>query len=157
MSGSAVAGRAGQCRWKVTGSDYQPGEVYRLIRDPETDEMVLQSLNDGAWYGLYGFERAPVPRIDVDAANHLCATWEQTPFSANMMLHRLAPQGRIGVFNTKVSTVCDGVKTVRELTDTADLERLLVEDFDLRLDEEDVARIADRLGLAEEVEARSVA
>ena len=151
----------GGARWPVPVErfrlDYQPDEVYRIVTDPATAETVLQRRADDGWYPLYGFERADVPAIDIEAANHLCATWEKAPFSANMMLHRLTPSGRIGVFNTKVSEVRDGVKSVRTLCDEGDLARLLTRDFGLRLADEDIAGIAEKLRLPVEEDTRSVA
>ncbi len=151
----------GGSRWPVPVEchrlDYQPGEVYRIIRDAGTGETVLQRLNEGQWYSLYGFERSGVEPVDVEAANHLCATWEKAPFPSNMMLHRLTENGRIGVFNTKVSEVRDGVKRVRELRDEEDLMRLLAEDFAIELEAEILSLIVEKLGLRALEETRPVA
>ncbi|WP_321339221.1 arylamine N-acetyltransferase [Breoghania sp.] len=151
----------GGSRWPVPVErhrlDYQPGEVYRVVQDAETGEIVLERLVEGAWSGLYGFERLKVEPVDVEAANHLCATWEKAPFSSNLMLHRLRPDGRIGVFNTKVNEVRDGVKTSREIGSEADLRRLLADAFGLLVGEEDLALIAARLGLPADETAQAVA
>ena len=151
----------GGTRWPVPLEchrlDYQPGEVFRIKHDEETGEMVLQRLEGGDWYNLYGFEDAPVQRIDVEAANYLCATWAKMPFSSNMMLHRLTPDGRIGVFNTRVKTMRDGVKREYELRDAAMLSRLLREDLSLSIADEDIALVADKLGLSSDADALSPA
>ncbi|PTW58798.1 N-hydroxyarylamine O-acetyltransferase [Breoghania corrubedonensis] len=137
--------------------DYQSDEVYRIATDPATGETVLQRLAEDGWYSLYGFERGDIPPIDIEAANHLCATWDKAPFSGNLMLHRLTPWGRIGVFNAKVTEVRDGVKSVRELRDAGNLDRLLRSDFGLALADEEIDAIAGKLRLPMEEDARSVA
>ena len=137
--------------------DYQPDEVYRIVADVATGETVLQRLAEDKWYSLYGFERGDVPPIDIEAANHLCATWGKAPFSVNLMLHRLTPWGRIGMFNAKVTEVRDGVKSARELRDADDLACTLAKRFGLAMADEDIAVIAQKIGLPMEEDARSVA
>lgn len=141
---------------------YQCGEVYRVVNDPDTGETVLQRLEerDGEriWYSLYGFERGAVPQVDIEAANHLCATWDQAPFSANLMLNRLTPKGRVSAFNTRVNEIRNGVKTTRALRDADELAVLLARDFGLSVEPEALDRIAGKLGLpAGQDHQRSVA
>ena len=149
----------GGARWPVPVErhrlDYQPGEVYRVVHDAQTGEIVLQRFAEDGWSGLYGFERLKVLPVDVEAANHLCATWAKAPFSSNLMLHRLRPDGRIGVFNTKVNEMRDGVKTSREIGSVAELRDLLVDAFGLAIGEADLALIAARLGLSAEEMAQA--
>ena len=73
--------------------------VYRIRPDPETGERVVDRRTDDGWFALYGFDEAHVGQPDIAAANQLCATWDQMPFGAHLMLSGHDGASRLGVFD----------------------------------------------------------
>ncbi|WP_162901613.1 arylamine N-acetyltransferase [Breoghania sp. L-A4] len=144
-------------RWPIPVAlgriERQMGQAYRLINDMETGETVLQREEYDGWSSLYGFDRAPVPPCDVEAANFLCARWDKMPFSTNLTINRLTPGGRVSAFNTSVTEVCGDVVSKRQITDAKDLARLLADAFALTIEPATLAVIVRRLGLVDDVNA----
>lgn len=132
--------------------------TYRLVEDVPNGETVLQRDGGDGWVSLYGFDRVPVRAIDIEAANFLCACWDQAPFSTNLMLNRVTARGRISAFNTAVTEIRDGATSKRTLENADALRCLLRDDFGLTIDEDMVAAAATKLKLADDASAaRSVA
>lgn len=84
---------------RFSGEQTVPNGRYRLQRDPQTGETVLERHGEEGWRGLYGLDFSPVRPVDLEAANFLCARWNGAPFGQNLMLAFHAPLGRIGLFN----------------------------------------------------------
>lgn len=123
-------------------------DAYRVIAGEASGETVLQKrLDDGAWLDLYSFIEAPVLRCDLEAANYLCATWSEMPFSKHLMLNRLTPDGRISAFDRAVSQVRDGIKTTRQIETAGELVSLLRDGFGICLDPTQETALNTRLGL----------
>lgn len=102
-----------------------PNGTYRLRTDSASGESVLERQSDRGWTALYGYEPIHVRSIDLAAANHLCATWEQAPFRAHLMMAMTGPESRVSLFNRKFQI--GGVSQV--LAGAGDLARALRDAF----------------------------
>jgi N-hydroxyarylamine O-acetyltransferase len=122
-----------------------PLGTFRLRNDRATDEVVLEKLTPEGWFSLYGFDRAPVTQNDRLTANITCATGEASPFPNHLMTNRVTGTGRIGLFDT---TLSHGDQ-IERITSPSRLEAVMAGLFDLRLDEQTLARIWQRLQSAD--------
>lgn len=122
--------------WPLDLSEEAPQEApngtYRIRFDAAFNETVVERAQGETWLALYGFDRVPVRPIDLEAANHLAATWSRAPFSTHLMMARHGEDGRTTLFNRKVN---DG-GTSRILSEPAELVAVLAERFDLELPRE---------------------
>jgi N-hydroxyarylamine O-acetyltransferase len=123
-------------------------ELYRLRHEPDSDETVAEKQTAEGWYSLYGFDRMPVRPADVEAANVVCARWEQSPFPFHLMMSRVTPEGGFGLFDTRLTRRKAGVETVRTIESKAELGRALGEDLQVELAPGLLDAVAARLNLA---------
>lgn len=91
------------------------GEVFRLRADDETGDTVLERAMEDGWRALYGFEPLNVQPIDIEAANFISAKWDKAPFSTNLMMTVVTPNGRHNLFNRGLKIVRDGETESRTL------------------------------------------
>lgn len=126
------------------GSQAAPNGRYRLRDDPATGERVVEREAPGGWQPLYGFDGAHVTDGEVAAANHLCATWELSPFPENLMLAGWQGDTRIGVFNRDVTEEGPHGSTRRTLKGAEDLGAILAR-LRLRVPAGTVAELWERL------------
>lgn len=133
----------------------QGPEAYRTVRDEARGETLLQKREADGWVDLYGFDAMQVLPVDLEAANHVCATWAGMPFPSHLMLNRLTDEGRLSAFDCAVTEIRQGVKTTRRIETAADLDLLLRSGFGLTLTDAQVAAVAERLGLGEPASLRS--
>lgn len=75
------------------------GQGFRIGFDKEAQEQVLEREMEDGWLPLYSFDRARSTKADIEAANYICATWDQKPFTANMMVACLTETGRMSFLN----------------------------------------------------------
>ncbi len=79
-----------------TGTEHdQDGWRFRLRADG--DELVLQSVEDGAWIDEYGFVPTPVPLVDVEAANWYVSTHPSSYFVTGLAAGRRHPDTALGL------------------------------------------------------------
>ena len=123
-----------------TGEQVVPNGTYRLRDDPETGETTLQRLGDEGWRAIYGLDFSPVQQVDLEAANFLCAHWDGTPFTRNLMLAFHAPHARIGLFNRALTE--DGA--ARLIESAQDLAQVF-ETCGLAIPAQDLAAIWSRI------------
>lgn len=133
----------------------QGHDAYRMMIDEDRGETVLQKREAEGWIDLYGFDAMRVMPVDLEAANHVCATWAGMPFSSHLMLNRLTEEGRLSAFDLAVSQVHEGEKTSRRIETAEELGALLRTGFGLTLSDAQIAAVADRLGLGETASLRS--
>ncbi|NDW45213.1 arylamine N-acetyltransferase [Ruegeria sp. PrR005] len=124
-----------------------PNGTYRFRTDPVTGERLLQRDTPEGPFILYGFDEAHVSEADIEAANHLCATWEKMPFRNNLLLSGFDGTTRIGAFNRMRTRDAGGGLDKQELTTPTDLTTLLTRDLGLRLDPATLTALWDRLGV----------
>jgi N-hydroxyarylamine O-acetyltransferase len=69
----------------------QSGWRFRVVEDGP--ELVLQSVEAGAWVDLYGFPAQPVPLIDVETINWWTSTHPRSPFVSGLVVSRQGADG----------------------------------------------------------------
>ncbi len=122
-------------------------DLYRLRFEADCDETVAEKRTAEGWYTLYGFDRMPVRPADVEAANVVCARWEQSPFPFHLMMSRATPEGGFGLFDTRLTRRAAGAETTRQIGSKVELGRVLGEDMQVELAPGMLDAIAARLKL----------
>jgi len=79
-----------------------PHEVFRLIRGGS--DFVLQASVRGEWKALYTFDLQPQLLVDYEVSNWHLSTHPESPFVSNLMVARVTPERRYGLFNNKLSS-----------------------------------------------------
>lgn len=125
----------------------QPHGTYRVRHEADSGEHVVEQQQRDGWFALYGFDRAAVRRCDLDAANMLCATWEQSLLARNLLLCRYTDFGRIQLFNTNFSEFRADAQTSRTVETAEQLKALVRNNFGIAVTGAELAGIAERLGL----------
>lgn len=115
------------------------GGAWRARRDG--DLVQFEKAMPEGWFPLYAFDPMPVAPADLEAANFVCARAPFSPFPAHLMVGRLTPTGRAGLFDRRLTTP----EGPRDLTDAADLARTLTETFALPTDSATAAALWARL------------
>jgi N-hydroxyarylamine O-acetyltransferase len=131
------------------GEQAAPNGRYRLTQDPTTGETVVEQLTPRGWFQLYGFDGAHVTDADIDAANHVCATWPGLPFAGHLMAGGYRGDLRIGLFDRAVTVEGPDGTDKRELRDRADFAALLRDRLGIAAPEAALDRAWARLAGAE--------
>jgi N-hydroxyarylamine O-acetyltransferase len=117
-----------------------PHEPFRLM--PHGTEFVLQSRLGDVWDSLYRFPLEPVPAIDFQMANWFTSTFPSGLFANNLIVARPIAGGRATVYNRRFTIRdCDNRTTRRALDGISDYRDVLVEQFGLELDDNELAAI----------------
>ncbi|MDD2740351.1 MAG: arylamine N-acetyltransferase [Methylomonas lenta] len=125
----------------------QAHDTYRIRYEADSGENVLEQYQPDGWFALYSFDRAAVRRCDMDAANMLCATWEQSLLARNLLLCRYTEFGRIQLFNTNFSEFRAGTQNSRTIETVEQLNALVRNDFGIAVTDAELTGIANHLGL----------
>jgi len=133
--------------WPLDLGDPSPQTVangtYRLRTEDLSGETVLEVARGQNWFALYGFDRVPVRQVDIEAANHLAATWRKAPFSTHLMLARHGADGHVTLFNRRLRVG----EAIRLLANSAELADVIRNRFSMPLPDETIdvlwARIRD--------------
>lgn len=129
-----------------TGLEQEAAGVrFRLTHYETHGEIALERLGPQGWFPLYGFDRAHVTDVDVEAANFLTARWEKAPFPANLMLNRIRQDGRVSVFNRAGKTETADRMQEWDLRDATHLHAVLTETFGLSVGEDVAAAVWGRM------------
>jgi N-hydroxyarylamine O-acetyltransferase len=108
----------------------QSGWTYRLSTDGP--ELVLQTLQDGAWSDMYGFEPEAVPLVDVEVSNWYTATHPESPFVTGIMIGRRLPERCLSLFAYEETVFVErpvgGASDLRQVT-RAEVPALLADRF----------------------------
>lgn len=126
------------------GHQRRPNGTYRLRRDEDTHEHVVERRGKGAWTRLFSFDETRVTDADIAAANFLCARWEYMPFARHLMLAGYRGDTRISVCDRTVTERGPDRDRTFHITDTGTLSATLAE-LGLNLPAGDVAEIWRRL------------
>ena len=113
-----------------------PHEVFRLCHEQD-GRYVLQVLLGDAWKPMYSFDLQPQVLPDYEVWNwHLCHHPE-SPFINNLMVARVTPERRYGLFNNKLSIhQLRGTSEQVTLTTSAELRETLAGPLNIRLPED---------------------
>lgn len=125
----------------------QGHDTFRIRYEADSSESVLERYQNGDWFALYSYDRAVVRRCDLDAANVLCSTWEQSLLSQNLLLCRNTAFGRIHLFNTTFSEFRAGEQSSITVETAEQLSTLMRNDFGIAITDTELTGIANRLGL----------
>lgn len=79
-----------------------PHETFRLTRSG--DSYILQVRMREAWKPLYTFDLQPQLLVDYQVSNWHLEHHPESPFVNNLMVARVEPDRRYGLFNNKLST-----------------------------------------------------
>lgn len=126
------------------GEHAAPNGRYRFTADAATGERVLERHEPDGWAPLYSFDGAHVTEAEVEAANHVSATWDRSPFTSNLMLAGWDGPVRIGLFNRGLTEDGPAGAQRRELATADDLAALFAR-LRLRVDTDLTARLWERL------------
>lgn len=131
------------------------GETFGLRRDTATDEWVLSHRGPRGWSDLYGFDEAHVTDADIEAANRLCATWDQMPFSAHLLVNGYDGACRLGLYDLQLVEQENTNRRRRQIADAGDLRHVLVNRLRLNLDADLIAALWLRLAGSDSAPPRS--
>jgi len=70
----------------------QSGWRFRLVEDGE--ELVLQTIDGGAWADVYGFQSLPSPWIDLETSNWWVSTHPASPFVTGLIVAGQSSDGK---------------------------------------------------------------
>lgn len=125
----------------------QAHDRYRIRYEAASGEDVVEQYQPEGWFALYSFDRAAVRRCDMDAANMLCATWEQSLLARNLLLCRYTEFGRIQLFNSNFSEFRADAQNSQTIETVEQLSTLVRNEFGIAVTDSEVTRIANHLGL----------
>lgn len=134
-------------RLNEEGEQRQGHDTFRIRNEAVSGESVLERRQDGDWFALYSYDRAAVRRCDLDTANVLCSTWDQSLLSQNLLLCRNTEFGRIHLFNTTFTEFSDGEKSSITVETAEQLSTLVRNDFGIAITDKELTNIANRFGL----------
>jgi N-hydroxyarylamine O-acetyltransferase len=118
-----------------------PHEPFRLI--PHGSQLMLQARLGDVWDSLFRFTLEPAPSIDYEMGNWFTSTHPASPFIANLIVARPIAGGRTTVFNRRFTIRDrDNRTTRRTLDNVGDYRDVLVGEFGLSLDNDELAAIA---------------
>ncbi|MEU8673720.1 arylamine N-acetyltransferase [Streptomyces sp. NPDC048560] len=112
---------------------------HRLVHAPHVGPLELwelQTMKSGVWEPQYEFTREPFEAPDYEVINWHIATNPRSPFSRAVHAQRTTPLGHLSLAGLDlVETAADGTVTERRLADSAEVLRVLADDFGVRLPE----------------------
>jgi len=113
-----------------------PHETFRLLGSGSgvADNYVLQALVRGVWKPLYSFDLQPQLLVDYQVSNWHLERHPESPFVNNLMVARVDPDRRYGLFNNKLSTHHRGGDSEQiTLATAAEMRQALERVFRIRL------------------------
>ncbi|GAA3495992.1 arylamine N-acetyltransferase [Streptomyces prasinosporus] len=125
----------------VTGTEFHDaGRRHRLVHAPHAGPLEMWVLEaygttgaDG-WEAQYAFTVEPFEQPDFEVINWYIATHPRSPFSRRPYAQSLTPDRHLLLDGRRLTeTRADGTVTARELTDGAEIRRLLAEDFGIEV------------------------
>jgi len=116
-------------------------EPFRLMS--HENEFVLQVQLGDAWDSLFRFSLEPTPPVDFEMYNWFSSNFPRSPFLANLIVARPIVGGRASVFNRRFTVRDHDNRTNRRVLDGIDdYQDILVGEFGLALDDDELAAIA---------------
>ena len=113
------------------GEYQQFGWNYRLAR--EGDHWVLQAPVGGIWQDLYLFDLQPQLAVDFEPPNHYVSTHPDSRFVQTLTVQRVAPDERLVLRNTELTTTTKSGESRRTIADHDELLDVLSRQFGLNL------------------------
>ncbi|MFT4760037.1 MAG: arylamine N-acetyltransferase [Saprospiraceae bacterium] len=99
------------------------------------DQFMIQRQTEKGWMNLYSFENVEISAEDIDISNYYMSTHPNSHFCCHKFVGRNTKEGRIGLFNNKMS-IRKGIKIVdgRRVDFGKDWMEILNNEFSLHLD-----------------------
>jgi N-hydroxyarylamine O-acetyltransferase len=116
------------------------GARHRLRADEDHGWMLERDGGEG-WGRQYSFTLDPVWPADLEMANHFTATRPGTRFTTLCIASATTADGYVSLIDRALTTSRMGRSEVREIADSQDYRRVLVETFGLALSAEEVAKL----------------
>jgi N-hydroxyarylamine O-acetyltransferase len=122
----------------VDVESHHRGRRHRLVHLPRSGPLELWSLQARApgdvagesWISQYVFTLDPFESIDTQVANWYVATHPRSPFRSRLFVQRATPDGHLALDGRHlIETAPDGAVTERDLSDEAEVLRVLDERF----------------------------
>lgn len=116
------------------------------VGEPRPGEFHMQTFRDGDWYSLYRFERVRYGQADCVLGHFFSHRHPDATFVNNLVVSRIL-DGEIRHLRNRDLAVTrpDGGVRNRAVADAADLQRLLADDFGIRVTPAESERLFDRL------------
>ncbi|MGW8887634.1 arylamine N-acetyltransferase family protein [Streptomyces sp. NPDC055749] len=112
---------------------------HRLVHAPHVGPLELwelQTQKGGVWEPQYEFTLEPFEAPDYEVINWHIATNPRSPFSQAVYAQRTTPGAHLALSGLDlVETAADGTVKERQLADSAEVLRVLADDFTIRLPE----------------------
>lgn len=112
----------------------QNGEAYRLV-DEDEEHLILERYQEESWKPQYRFTLQPYWLSDFGEMCRYHQTSPESPFTQRRTCSRAALEGRITVTGMRLIKTVRGQREERELADMKEYVAVLLEHFDVTLDE----------------------
>lgn len=110
------------------------GRLHRLVRVPHRGPLELWVLqaHQGTWADQYAFTLEPFEKPDFEVINWHIATNPRSPFTQSLYVQHVSAERHLLLHGGLLTeTRADGTVRKRELTQEAEVRRLLEEEFDI--------------------------
>lgn len=114
-----------------------PGEYrqfawsYRL--SCQSDQWILQAPIGAAWQDLYVFDLEPQLAVDFEPPNHYVSTHPDSRFVQTLTVQRVAPEKRLVLRNTELTTTTPAGESRSTIAGHAELMHVLSSEFGLNI------------------------
>jgi N-hydroxyarylamine O-acetyltransferase len=99
----------------------------------QSDQWILQGPVGGVWQDLYVFDLEPQLAVDFEPPNHYVSTHPDSRFVQTLTVQRVAPEKRLVLRNTELTTTTPAGESRRTITNHAELIDVLSSEFGLCL------------------------
>lgn len=128
------------------GPQHVPNGTYRIHKDADRAEIVLQRLQAEGWADIYAFDDARVTDGDIANANFVCAVSPEAPFGFHLMFGCYRGDVRYGLFNRSLTVETAEGEERRELDDLAGFVCFLRDEAGLDISDEALERAWEKIG-----------
>ncbi|GAB2721097.1 arylamine N-acetyltransferase family protein [Streptomyces bullii] len=112
---------------------HDAGRRHRLVHAPHAGPLelwVLEAYDQDAWQAQYAFTVEPFEKPDFEVVNWHVGTNPRSPFTQRLHVQRVTPDAHLSLTERLFTeTRTDGAVTKREVTEEAEVRRVLEEQF----------------------------
>lgn len=131
---------------RLIPGEAQPSSDGQLRITANGDELAVETLLPTGWVPMYRFTQQAQHDIDFEPLNWYTGAHPGSIFCHNLLMERLTPQLRTGLFNDRLMRRRPGeAPQVRRIESLADFEAVLIEQFELHLPKPVVALLYERV------------
>jgi N-hydroxyarylamine O-acetyltransferase len=130
--------------WELDVPQRMPHALLRLTQDGEW--YTLETMLPAGWAPMYRFTLEPQMPVDYEPLNWFTATHHSSIFRHNLLMERLTPELRTGLFNDRLIRRRPGEPpSVQRIATQAEFAQVIGEQFGLRLGSPLMARLYERV------------